>query len=293
MKTCNKYLLLFGFGCILCLFLSTDVIARTQFYLLPDSSPGKINCDRLEIKNNQVSCAAGDLLITYNLDHVKQIEVVKNGILHHFQNLTGDKIKKINKLGANEAAVRLAERDAERKQLLFASVQKYYQSLIKKIKHKSSGGPLNSVLLITGIIVLLTGSIGFLIVAFRENILWGLGCMFLPFVSFIFLWLHWRSVSKLFFISMSGITLLFLSTMSLPAGGAVQSRTNFKAGTVKQRQSGAFGNKKAGTFKCKGKTYCSEMSSCKEAKFYLRNCPGTKMDGDHDGIPCESQWCGH
>jgi cold shock CspA family protein len=45
-------------------------------------------------------------------------------------------------------------------------------------------------------------------------------------------------------------------------------------------------------FRCAGKVYCSEMTSCEEATFYLRNCPGTKMDGDHDGIPCESQWCG-
>lgn len=45
-------------------------------------------------------------------------------------------------------------------------------------------------------------------------------------------------------------------------------------------------------FRCAGKVYCSEMTSCEEATFYLRNCPGTKMDGDYDGIPCESQWCG-
>ncbi|GAA5192049.1 cold shock domain-containing protein [Ferrimonas gelatinilytica] len=44
-------------------------------------------------------------------------------------------------------------------------------------------------------------------------------------------------------------------------------------------------------FRCEGKTYCSEMRSCAEAKFYLANCPGTKMDGDGDGIPCERQWC--
>ncbi|QFY90530.1 cold shock domain-containing protein [Magnetovirga frankeli] len=44
-------------------------------------------------------------------------------------------------------------------------------------------------------------------------------------------------------------------------------------------------------FSCNGKVYCSEMSSCEEAQFYLLNCPGTKMDGDGDGIPCESQWC--
>ncbi|ABO22357.1 excalibur calcium-binding domain-containing protein [Shewanella loihica] len=46
-------------------------------------------------------------------------------------------------------------------------------------------------------------------------------------------------------------------------------------------------------FRCEaGKIHCSQMSSCQEAKFYLRNCPGTEMDGDHDGIPCERQFCG-
>ena len=45
------------------------------------------------------------------------------------------------------------------------------------------------------------------------------------------------------------------------------------------------------TFRCDGRTYCSQMTSCTEAKFFLQNCPGTKMDGNHDGIPCEQQWC--
>jgi hypothetical protein len=44
-------------------------------------------------------------------------------------------------------------------------------------------------------------------------------------------------------------------------------------------------------FKCDGRIYCSQMTSCAEATYFLRNCPGTKMDGDRDGIPCESQWC--
>ena len=43
-------------------------------------------------------------------------------------------------------------------------------------------------------------------------------------------------------------------------------------------------------FQCEGKTWCSDMSSYEEAVFYLRNCPGTKMDGDGDGIPCERQF---
>lgn len=46
-------------------------------------------------------------------------------------------------------------------------------------------------------------------------------------------------------------------------------------------------------FACEGKIHCSEMGSCSEAMFYLKNCPGTKMDGDGDGVPCEKQWCGY
>ena len=42
---------------------------------------------------------------------------------------------------------------------------------------------------------------------------------------------------------------------------------------------------------CDGRTRCSQMNSCPEAKFFLQNCPGVEMDGDSDGIPCESQWC--
>jgi cold shock CspA family protein len=44
-------------------------------------------------------------------------------------------------------------------------------------------------------------------------------------------------------------------------------------------------------FKCDGRTYCSQMTSCTEAKFFLKNCPDTKMDGNNDGTPCEQQWC--
>jgi hypothetical protein len=33
------------------------------------------------------------------------------------------------------------------------------------------------------------------------------------------------------------------------------------------------------------------MRSCAEATWFLKNCPGVQMDGDRDGIPCETQWC--
>ena len=44
-------------------------------------------------------------------------------------------------------------------------------------------------------------------------------------------------------------------------------------------------------FRCDGRTHCSQMTSCSEATFFLRNCPGVQMDGNHDGVPCEQQWC--
>ncbi|MGH8491884.1 MAG: cold shock domain-containing protein [Moraxellaceae bacterium] len=45
------------------------------------------------------------------------------------------------------------------------------------------------------------------------------------------------------------------------------------------------------SFRCDGRTHCSQMTSCKEATWFLKNCPDTKMDGNNDGVPCEQQWC--
>jgi cold shock CspA family protein len=44
-------------------------------------------------------------------------------------------------------------------------------------------------------------------------------------------------------------------------------------------------------FRCDGRTLCSQMHSCEEATYFLKNCPGVKMDGNNDGIPCERQLC--
>lgn len=45
-------------------------------------------------------------------------------------------------------------------------------------------------------------------------------------------------------------------------------------------------------YSCDGRVYCSQMTSCDEAKYFLAHCPGVKMDGDGDGVPCERQFCG-
>jgi hypothetical protein len=41
-------------------------------------------------------------------------------------------------------------------------------------------------------------------------------------------------------------------------------------------------------FSCGSKRYCRQMSSCAEAQFYLRQCGLTRLDGDGDGVPCET-----
>jgi cold shock CspA family protein len=45
-------------------------------------------------------------------------------------------------------------------------------------------------------------------------------------------------------------------------------------------------------FRCDGRQHGTQMTSCAEATFFLKHCPDVKMDGNHDGVPCEQQWCG-
>lgn len=44
----------------------------------------------------------------------------------------------------------------------------------------------------------------------------------------------------------------------------------------------------SGGFTCGGKRTCRQMSSCEEAKFYLTQCGVSSLDGNHDGVPCET-----
>ncbi len=47
----------------------------------------------------------------------------------------------------------------------------------------------------------------------------------------------------------------------------------------------------ANNYVCDGRQHCSQMRSCEEATWFIRNCPNTKMDGEGDGVPCEQQHC--
>jgi len=55
------------------------------------------------------------------------------------------------------------------------------------------------------------------------------------------------------------------------------------------RQNANAGKKEVNdTTKCGTKNYCKEMISCEEANYFLNICNLTRLDGDNDGIPCES-----
>ena len=45
------------------------------------------------------------------------------------------------------------------------------------------------------------------------------------------------------------------------------------------------------SFRCDGRTHCSQMTSCAEARYFIEHCPDTQVDGNGDGEPCEQQWC--
>ena len=44
----------------------------------------------------------------------------------------------------------------------------------------------------------------------------------------------------------------------------------------------------AGSWSCGNKHFCKQMTSCDEATFYFKHCGVTKLDGDGDGLPCDS-----
>jgi hypothetical protein len=80
-----------------------------------------------------------------------------------------------------------------------------------------------------------------------------------------------------------------ISIIKAPDGSVTLTNKpkNNGVSTTKERATGqAVTNRR-----CDGRMYCSQMTSCEEAIWFLRNCPGTKMDGNHDGISCEEQWC--
>lgn len=44
-------------------------------------------------------------------------------------------------------------------------------------------------------------------------------------------------------------------------------------------------------FTCDGRNTCGQMTSCEEAKYFIKNCPGMNVTVSGEGVSCERQWC--
>jgi membrane protein CcdC involved in cytochrome C biogenesis len=76
---------------------------------------------------------------------------------------------------------------------------------------------LGMVAIIIGYVVCLAGGIWFLVEAFRESILWGLGCLLLGPVSIVFLILHWDVAKRPFFLQLKGLAVILIAVLVLHA----------------------------------------------------------------------------
>lgn len=72
-------------------------------------------------------------------------------------------------------------------------------------------------LIYLGFAIIIIGAIGFLIVAFRNSILWGLGCLLFSPISIVFLILYWQEAKNPFFLQLIGLGVVFLGSMTLSA----------------------------------------------------------------------------
>lgn len=77
---------------------------------------------------------------------------------------------------------------------------------------------------------------------------------------------------------------------SCPSGGTATKDTVKKNTYVApaQTKTGGTTTGSSGGFSCSGKTTCGQMTSCSEAKFYLNSCGVSRLDGNKDGVPCET-----
>ena len=82
-----------------------------------------------------------------------------------------------------------------------------------------------------------------------------------------------------------------------PAGGTTDRRSSqapaapAALATASVTATGTASVMASAGYRCDGRNTCAQMRSCEEATWFLSHCPGMKMDGNHDGVPCERQWC--
>ena len=72
------------------------------------------------------------------------------------------------------------------------------------------------VLVLTGLVLFVVGGFWFLVAAFRESVLWGLACLFVPIVSLFFLIVHWSEARRPFFLQLLAFALILAGVVLNP-----------------------------------------------------------------------------
>lgn len=73
-----------------------------------------------------------------------------------------------------------------------------------------------SALLLVGLVVAAVGGFWLLVAAFKESIGWGLGCLFVPFVSLVFVVMKWDRAKNPFFVQLAGTALVMIAFVMAP-----------------------------------------------------------------------------
>ncbi len=71
---------------------------------------------------------------------------------------------------------------------------------------------MGTILVLLGGILTLIGAIWLLVEQFKESLLWGFGCLFIPILSLRFVVLHWDEGKKPFAIYLIGLVSLVIGS---------------------------------------------------------------------------------
>ncbi len=65
-------------------------------------------------------------------------------------------------------------------------------------------------ILLAGVLISFIYSLKIIIMAFSASLLWGLGCIFIPFCMLIFIICYWNDTKKVFFKTLISIPVIFI-----------------------------------------------------------------------------------
>jgi polyferredoxin len=71
-------------------------------------------------------------------------------------------------------------------------------------------------LIFLGFVIFIIGGFWFLIAAFRESVLWGLACLFIPIVQLFFLIVHWPEARRPFFLQLLAFVMIIVGFIINP-----------------------------------------------------------------------------